>query len=400
MKVLCVVSLWALLCSIGNCEDDQTIALKFLNDFGYVSFSRSGNHDVSTAIRMFQEYFGLRVSGILDASTVNLMKKPRCGVPDANEGVRMQRYATLGKWSKKNLNYFVQPGQDLPHDQQRKVFGDALQFWADVSGLTFNEVSTARNADIKISFGRYSHNGTTVEGTCPYPFNGPGGVLAHAYYPQDGRAHFDEDETFTHNTSSGTNLLWVAVHEFGHSLGLRHSNVRGAVMYPYYTGYVPDMKLHSDDVAGIQSLYGPNTEGGGEVHTLTPSQASTPVPPTTEGPGNCNDRTSSSDCHGWKEAGFCNNPDHMSSLIYWCPKTCYNCPSPEGEGREQTSTPTQTTDSPPSTTTSSETCYDLSSSSKCQGWKEAGFCTHPDHEEALKHWCPKTCYNCNEKFTD
>ena len=27
-------------------------------------------------------------------------------------------------------------------------------------------------------------------------------------------------------------------------------------MYPYYTGYVPDMKLHSDDIAGIQYLYG------------------------------------------------------------------------------------------------------------------------------------------------
>ena len=81
-------------------------------------------------------------------------------------------------------------------------------------------------------------------------------MLAHAYYPQDGRAHFDEDETFTHNTPSGTNLLWVAVHEFGHSLGLAHSNVRQAVMYPYYTGYVPDMKLHSDDIAGIQYLYG------------------------------------------------------------------------------------------------------------------------------------------------
>ena len=96
---------------------------KYLNEYGYVSFSRSGNHDVSTAIRMFQEYFGLRVSGILDASTINLMKKPRCGVPDANEGVRMQRYATLGKWSKKNLNYFVQPGQDLPHvSYKRNVF--------------------------------------------------------------------------------------------------------------------------------------------------------------------------------------------------------------------------------------------------------------------------------------
>ena len=27
-------------------------------------------------------------------------------------------------------------------------------------------------------------------------------------------------------------------------------------MYPYYTGYVADMKLHSDDIAAIQSLYG------------------------------------------------------------------------------------------------------------------------------------------------
>ena len=106
------------------------------------------------------------------------------------------------------------------------------------------------------SFGRYSHGGVSGEGACPYPFSGPGGVLAHAYYPPDGRAHFDEDETFTHSTSSGINLLWVATHEFGHSLGLYHSNVRGAIMYPYYTGYVENMKLHSDDRAGIQYLYG------------------------------------------------------------------------------------------------------------------------------------------------
>ena len=106
------------------------------------------------------------------------------------------------------------------------------------------------------SFGTRRHGGTNAERTCGSAFDGPGRVLAHAYFPSDGRAHFDEDETYTDGTSRGTNLLWVATHEFGHSLGLKHSDVRGAIMYPYYTGYVPNMKLHSDDIRGIQSLYG------------------------------------------------------------------------------------------------------------------------------------------------
>ena len=95
-----------------------------------------------------------------------------------------------------------------------------------------------------------------MESTCPLLFDGPLPVLAHAFFPQDGRSHYDEDETFTHETPQGINLLWVATHEFGHSLGLDHSNVRGAIMYPYYTGYAPGLNLHSDDIAGIQSLYG------------------------------------------------------------------------------------------------------------------------------------------------
>ena len=98
-------------------------------------------------------------------------------------------------------------------------------------------------------FGRKNHGDR-------YPFDGRGGTLAHAFFPPDGRVHFDEDETYTHETPSGTNLLWVTVHELGHALGLYHSNVYGAVMYPYYQGYKPNMTLHSDDIKGIQSLYG------------------------------------------------------------------------------------------------------------------------------------------------
>lgn len=49
----------------------------------------------------------------------------------------------------------------------------------------------------------------------------------------------------------------MAAHEFGHSLGLGHSNVPGALMFPTYSFRDPGrFSLPSDDIRGIQSLYG------------------------------------------------------------------------------------------------------------------------------------------------
>ena len=48
-------------------------------------------------------------------------------------------------------------------------------------------------------------------------------------------------------------LLTVAIHEFGHALGMAHSQIVTACMYANYHGV--DESLTSDDVAGIQSIY-------------------------------------------------------------------------------------------------------------------------------------------------
>ena len=68
---------------------------KFLNQYHYISTSRSGNHNVDLAIRRFQQFAGLKVTGKLDFATIDQMKKPRCGLPDdVAGGGRVRRYKT------------------------------------------------------------------------------------------------------------------------------------------------------------------------------------------------------------------------------------------------------------------------------------------------------------------
>jgi len=121
----------------------------------------------------------------------------------------------------------------------------AFRKWAEVSPLVFRKVDSSSTADITVKFVTGNHG--DVE-----PFDGPGGVKAHAFYPQHGGdIHFDDDETWTSDS-----LLPIAVHEIGHSLGLAHSDVPGSIMTPITTSLSSKAVLSDDDVKGIRAIYG------------------------------------------------------------------------------------------------------------------------------------------------
>lgn len=69
---------------------------------------------------------------------------------------------------------------------------------------------------------------------------------------------YDDDKKWGFCPDKGYSLFLVAAHEFGHALGLDHSNIREALMYPMYV-YMEDFSLHEDDIEGIHYLYGRKT---------------------------------------------------------------------------------------------------------------------------------------------
>ncbi|HZL99414.1 MAG TPA: matrixin family metalloprotease [Planctomycetota bacterium] len=76
------------------------------------------------------------------------------------------------------------------------------------------------------------------------------------------------------NVTSGVDLQGVACHEIGHSLGLGHSNVGGATMLPSISGTgVNQRSINSDDIAGVQAIYGVKSATKPTITGLSGSKA-------------------------------------------------------------------------------------------------------------------------------
>ncbi|KAF7134579.1 hypothetical protein RHSIM_Rhsim08G0055900 [Rhododendron simsii] len=267
---------------LEGCHKGQTVkGLKqlktYLEAFGYLNYSPDQAHAnddnfddaLEAAVKTYQLNYHLKTTGILDAQTVSKMTAPRCGVPDIVNGTNWMRagkkkpnhtHNTLHtvshfsffpgnlKWppTKYQLTYGFPPGTN---SDAMSAVARAFNTWASETQFIFSESPNFESADLKIGFYRGNHG----DGA---PFYGANGVLAHAFAPTNGRFHYNADHSFSVDPVAGSfHLETVALHEIGHLLGLGHSEVQEAIMFPS----IPDATtkgLNVDDIQGIKTLYG------------------------------------------------------------------------------------------------------------------------------------------------
>lgn len=205
-----------------------------------------------TGLAALQKRAGLAPTGELDEPTLILVETPRCGVPDPIEFVDadVHPFRIAARWGRTDLTYaFENMTPDLSSTAVRDAWDQATRLWADQCTLTFREVALGDSPDIRISFHR--------DDVLLHGFDGPGRILAHAWYPEDGGVHFDEAETWTVEDPPPPgqfDLVTVAAHELGHALGLDHSQERESIMWPTINGV--QRSLAHDDIEAIQFLYG------------------------------------------------------------------------------------------------------------------------------------------------
>ncbi|KAK1549251.1 hypothetical protein Q3G72_008846 [Acer saccharum] len=220
---------------------------KYLHKFGYLDYKNSKNrtHEnddhfdelLESAIKTYQLNFNVNSTGVLDRKTLSKMAMPRCGVADIVNGTN---YMISGE---KDHHHHHGPGSPFHTVAHYSFFPSRPRWPSSLTQLTYaflpgNMVDCRDHGD-------------------GIPFDGPGRVLAHAFAPTDGRLHYDADEQWAAGAAPGSNsfdLETVALHEIGHLLGLGHSRVEGAIMYPSISNGVTK-GLHQDDIRGIRVLY-------------------------------------------------------------------------------------------------------------------------------------------------
>lgn len=178
--------------------------------------------------------------------------------------VGVNAYSSFAKWASLPVTFYVNPAnQDVTAAAAATAFQTALNVWNTQGGSPFRYVyggtvtDTAAAHDYRnVAIFRNASNGGTIATTYSWWTTG-GSLLDSDIVFWDGGFKFYTGTAGCTTTTASIYIEDVATHELGHALGLSHSSVSDATMYPS-TAYCSQSNrtLAADDVAAIRSLYG------------------------------------------------------------------------------------------------------------------------------------------------
>ncbi|ESW29512.1 hypothetical protein PHAVU_002G076500 [Phaseolus vulgaris] len=228
----------------------------YLNSTSHSNFSDYFTLDLQSAIIKYQKNFNLNVTGKLDRNTYNVISRPRCGVPDVVNGTTTMNLGASNttsfkpwwKEGKRELTYAFHPENNVTNGV-RLLFRDAFDRWSNVTLLKFTETTRFNGSDVKIAFVVFDGKGGAV------------GVTDTDYSEHVGNVYLDSEEEWVvlgENEDGDVDLESVVMHLVGHVLGLGHSSVEEAVMYPIVSKEKTEFAL--DDLQRIHQIYGVNSK--------------------------------------------------------------------------------------------------------------------------------------------
>lgn len=189
--------------------------------------------------------------------------------------------ATLMFWHMENVT------GDMAASEQRQAYIAAMQTWANLVQITFEEIPVAnqiRSVDWAYAVGDHCALESAECGDSDCTFGAT--PLGHAGFPPGvastcggtvsetwaGNVHFND--MFPFSRDAGTPGTWslqaLAVHELGHAIGLTHDLAGGGphIMAPTLAQNTPAYPPSTSDVLNVQSGYAPGLGGVVTLETL------------------------------------------------------------------------------------------------------------------------------------